>query len=150
MPAVEESIIIERPPETVFRLTTDPRNVPSYSPNIVEYEKLQDGPMEVGARVRGSVKVAGRRMDFVYEVIEFDPPRLFVAKTVESPIPFRVTQHYEETATGTRLDWLAKSDGFGGFFGELTESAVTSLYARDLQSDLERLKRFIESETDTI
>ncbi|HUG08004.1 MAG TPA: SRPBCC family protein [Acidimicrobiia bacterium] len=147
MPAVEESIIIERSPEAVFRFTTDPRNVPRYSRNIVGYEKLEKGPLQVGARVSGTVRVAGRRIDFVYEVIQFDPPEHFVSKTVESPIPFRVTQHYEPTANGTRLDWLTESDGFGGFFGRLTESVVVSMYAGDLRSDLETLKRLIESDT---
>ncbi len=147
MPAVEESIIIERSPETVFRFTTDPRNVPRYSRNIVEYGKLEEGPMEVGARVGGTVRVAGRRIEFVYEVIEFDPPGRFVAKTVESPIPFRMTQRYEAAVNGTCLDWLTESDGFGGFFGKLTESVVVGMYARDLQSDLESLKRLIETET---
>lgn len=147
MPAVEESIIIERPPETVFRFATDLVNVARYSRAIVENEKLDNAPLEVGTRVRGSARVAGRRIDFTYEVIEFAPPSRHVAKTVESPIPFRVTQHYEATADGTRLDWLTESDGFGGFFGKLTESVVVGLYARDLRSDLERLKRLIESET---
>ena len=147
MPAVEESIIIDRSPETVFRFTTDPRNVPKYSRNIVEYEKLEERPMEVGARVRGVVRVAGRRIDFVYEVLEFDPPKRLVAKTIESPIPFRTTQRYEATVNGTRLDWLTESDGFGGLFGKLTESVVVNMYARDLRSDLESLKRLIETET---
>lgn len=57
--------------------------------------------MEVGARVRGTVRVAGRRSDFVYEVVQFDPPERLVDKTVESPIPFRVTQHYEVVVNGT-------------------------------------------------
>ncbi len=147
MPAVEESIIIERSPETVFRFTTDPSNVPRYSRNIVEYEKPEDGPLQVGSTVRGAVRVAGRRIDFVYEVLEFDPPERLVAKTIESPIPFRMTQRYEATGNSTRLDWLTESDGFGGFFGKLTESMVVGMYARDLRSDLENLKQLIETET---
>lgn len=45
MPAVEESILIDRPSDVVYRFTTDPANVPRYSSNIVEYEKLEDGPI---------------------------------------------------------------------------------------------------------
>jgi len=58
-----------------------------------------------------------------------------------------MTQRYEAAVNGTRLDWLTESDGFGGFFGRLTESVVVSMYARDLRSDLESLKRLIETET---
>ncbi|MFP3914459.1 MAG: SRPBCC family protein [Actinomycetota bacterium] len=147
MPAVEESIVIERSPETVFRLTTDPVRVPRYSSNVVECRRLTDGPLRVGSRVRGTAKVAGRRIDFVYEVTELDPPKRYVSQTLESPIPFRILQHYEETPGGTRLDWLTESDGFGGFFGKLTETVVVSTYAQELRSNLESLKRRVEEAT---
>lgn len=66
--------------------------------------------------------------------------RLYSGSRVDS-------SNYEPTADGTRLDWLTESDGFGGFFGKLTESVVVSLYSRDLRSNLERLKSLMEAET---
>lgn len=146
MPAVEESIIIERSPETVFRFTTDPRNVPRYSRNVVDYEKLEGGPMEVGTRVGGTVRVAGDGSTRIRGagIRPAGTPRRQDGRVAH---PFRMTQRYEAAVNGTRLDWLTESDGFGGFFGRLTESVVVSMYARDLRSDLESLKRLIETET---
>lgn len=50
MPAVEESILIDRPADVVYRFPTDPANVPRYSSNIVDYEKLEDRPIRVGSK----------------------------------------------------------------------------------------------------
>lgn len=147
MPEVEECIFIERPPEAVFRFATEPANVPRFSPNVLEYERLDEGILRVGSRVRGTAKVAGRRVDYIYEVTEFNPPERYVIRAVESPISFRVTQRYEATDEGTLVDWHTESDGYGGFFGKLAESVVTSMYARDVKSNLRTLKELLEVET---
>ena len=88
MPSIHESILIDRPQEIVFDFSSDPRNVPRYSPSIVRYEPTDTGPLGVGSRVNGSIKVAGKRIDYILEITEFEPPRRFASKTIESPIPF--------------------------------------------------------------
>lgn len=147
MPEVEESIVIERPLATVFRFATDPANVPLFSSNLVEYGVLGGGALRLGSRVAGAIRVAGQRIAFVYEVTEFGPPNRLVAEAVESPVPFRITQRYEEAGAGTLVDWHTESDGYGGLFGKLTETTVISMYARDMRADLQNLKRLIESES---
>lgn len=146
MPSIHESIVIDRPQETVFAFSSDPANVPRYSPSIVRYEQLDDVPLGLGSLVEGSIKVAGRRIDFVEEIVEYEPPRRFSARTVESPIPFRVTIWSDSQAGATLLEWLTETDLFGGFFGKLAEPVVVGMYRRELQADLRRLKQLIESE----
>lgn len=147
MPSIHESIVIERPQETVFEFSSDPSNVPRYSPSIVRYEPIDDGPLGKGSRVEGSIKVAGKRIDFEEEIVEFDPPRRFSARTIESPIPFRVTIWSDTVNDGTLLEWLTEADQFGGFFGKLAEPVVVGMCRRELKADLERLKHLIETET---
>jgi ligand-binding SRPBCC domain-containing protein len=147
MPTIQEGIVIDRPQETVFDYSSDPSNVPRYSPSIVRYEQLDTGPLGLGSRIDGSIKVAGKRLDFVYEIVEFDPPRRFSGKTLESPIPFRITIWSDPFDGGTLLEWLTETDLFGGFFGKLAEPVVVGIYTRQLRADLERLKRMIEAET---
>ena len=146
MPSIHESIVIDCPPGTVFDFLSDPANVPRYSPSIVRYEHLDDGPFGLGSRVDGSIKVAGKRIDFVEEIVEFDPPRRFSARTIESPIPFRVTVWSDPVSGGTLLEWLTEVDQFGGFFGKLAEPAVVGMYRRELKADLERARYLIETE----
>jgi hypothetical protein len=147
LPSIHESIVIDRPQQTVFDFSSNPSNVIRYSPSIVRYEPVDDGPLELGSRVEGSIKVAGKRIDFVEEIVEFDPPRRFSSRTVESPLPFRVTIWSDPVNEGTLLEWLTEADQFGGFFGKLAEPVVVAMYSRELKADLERLKALIEAET---
>lgn len=147
MPSIHESIVIDRPQEAVFEYSSNPKNVPRYSPSIVRYEPVEDGPLGEGSRIEGSIKVAGKRIDFVEEIVEFDPPRRFSARTIESPLPFRVTIWSDPVDEETLLEWLTEADQFGGFFGKLAEPVVVGMYRRELKADLERLKKLIESET---
>ncbi len=147
MPSIHESIVIDRPQEDVFQFSSDPANVPRYSPSIVRYEQVDEGPLELGSRISGSIKVAGKRLDFLYEIVEFEPPRRFSAKTIESPIPFRVTIWSDPLNGGTLLEWLTETDQFGGFFGKLAEPVVVGIYARELRADLARLKALVETGT---
>lgn len=146
MPSFHESIVIGRPQKTVFDFLSDPGNVPRYSPSIVRYEPSDDQPFGLGSRVDGSIKVAGKRIDFVEEIVEFDPPRRFSARTIESPIPFRVTVWSDPVSGGTLLEWLTEVDQFGGFFGKLAEAVVIGMYRRELKADLERVRQLIETE----
>lgn len=147
MPSIHESIVIARPQEIVFEFSSNPENVTRYSPSIVRYEPVDDGPLGESSRVEGSIKVAGKRIDFVEEIVEFDPPRRFSARTIESPIPFRVTIWSDPVNDGTLLEWLTEADQFGGFFGKLAEPVVVGMYRRELKADLDRLKKLIETET---
>ena len=70
MPVVDDSISINRPRSEVFVFAIDPENIPLYSSNLIEYEQVTEGPVGKGTRNRGSVKVAGKRIDFTVEVVE--------------------------------------------------------------------------------
>jgi ligand-binding SRPBCC domain-containing protein len=147
MPSIQESIVIDRPRETVFEFLSNPANVSRFSPSIVKYELLSDSPVGLGSRIDGSMRVAGKRLDFVYEIVEFDPPRRFSGRTVKSPIPFRVTVWTDPLHGGALLEWLTEAETLGSFFGKLAERVVVDIYSRELRADLERLKRLIEAET---
>ena len=117
-----------------------------YSSNLIEFEQVTDGPVGKGTRNRGSVKVAGKRIDFTTEVVEFDEGGRVASRSVESPIPFELDVTYEDADGGTRVSWHQESPGFGGFFGKLTDSLVTRMSAKDVRSNLETLKELLEAE----
>ena len=146
MPVVDDSIIINRARSEVFAFAIDPENIPLYSSNLIEFEQVTDGPVGKGTRNRGSVKVAGKRIDFTTEVVEFDEGGRVASRSVESPIPFELDVTYEDADGGTRVSWHQESPGFGGFFGKLTDSLVNRMYAKDVRSNLENLKELLEAE----
>ena len=146
MPVVDESIIINRPRSEVFAFGTDPENVPLYSSNMIEYEQVTEGPVGKGTRNRGSAKLAGKRIDFILEVVEFDEGGHMASRSIESPFPFELDVTYEDADDGTRILWHQESPVFGGFFGKLADPLVTRMYAKDVRSNLEKLKVLLEAE----
>jgi ligand-binding SRPBCC domain-containing protein len=145
MPVVEETILIKRPRDEVFAFATDPANVPLYSSNLVEFEKTSDGPVGKGTTYRGLVKVAGRSLKWTSEVAEYDQGRRFVNRSVESPMAWEMQVSYEDDSGDTLVHWRQETDGYGGFFGKLTDPLVTRMYAKDVKSNLEKLKELLEA-----
>lgn len=145
MPVVEETILIKRPRDEVFAFATDPANVPLYSSNLVEFEKTSDGPVGKGTTYRGLAKVAGRSLKWTSEVAEYDQGRRFVNRSVESPMSWEMQVSYEDDAGDTLVHWRQETDGYGGFFGKLTDPLVTRMYAKDVKSNLEKLKELLEA-----
>jgi ligand-binding SRPBCC domain-containing protein len=145
MPVVEETILIKRPRDEVFAFATDPSNVTLYSSNLVEFEKTSEGPVGKGTTYRGVAKVAGKSLRWTSEVAEFEPGRRFVNRSVESPMAWEMQVRYEDDAGDTLIHWRQETDGYSGFFGKLADPLVTRMYARDVKSNLEKLKELLEA-----
>lgn len=62
MPTVEESVVINRPKAEVFAYMQDPTKTTRYNSNLVEFDKISDGPAGKGTQYRGVAKVAGRKI----------------------------------------------------------------------------------------
>ena len=90
--------------------------------------------------------MAGKRIDFTTEVVEFNEGRRLASRSVESPIPFELDVTYEDADGGTRVSWHQESPGFRGFFGKLADPLVNRMYAKDVRSNLEKLKDLLEAE----
>ncbi len=74
MPSIHESIVINRPWTPFWLSRPNRQTFPRYSTSIVKYELLDDGPLGLGSQVQGSIKVAGKRIDFVEEIVSSTRP----------------------------------------------------------------------------
>jgi ligand-binding SRPBCC domain-containing protein len=146
MPVVDDSIVIERPRQEVWEFATDPDNIMLTNSNLVEFDKLTDGPVGEGTRFRGVVKVAGKKLEWTSEVTKFDAPSTFAQQSIESAIPFTVEVTYEDADGGTRMSWHQESESFGGVFGKLSDPIVTRMYAKDVRANLESTKEILEAD----
>lgn len=145
MPVVEETILIKSGRDDVFAFATDPANVPLYSSNLVEFEQTSDGAVGKGTTYRGVTKVAGKSIDWTSEVVEFDQGRLWVNRSVESPMEWEIQVKYEDDAGDTLVHWRQEIGSLGGFFGKLADPLVTRMYSKDVKSNLEKLKELLEA-----
>lgn len=146
MPVVDDSIVISRPRSDVWEAMTDPATVLLTNSNLDEFEQVTDGPVSTGTRYRGVVRVAGKRIEWISEVTEIEPEERLIQRSIEAAIPFSLEFRCEDADGGTRVVWHQEADSYGGFFGKLTDPIVTRMYAKDVRSNLEKLKELLESE----
>ncbi|HSK93215.1 MAG TPA: SRPBCC family protein [Candidatus Angelobacter sp.] len=139
---------IQRPIEEVFAVLTDPTRSPEWSKHSVRGELLTDGPPRVGSRRRTVVKgFAGiGTMESVFEVTEIDPLRAVALRQVSASWGGSGATCYTFTPVeeGTRVDWTWELNPSGAM-KLLMGGPVLEMTRRMFQSDLENLKRLMES-----
>ena len=125
---------------------TDPRNEPLWIGGIVESTPLTDAPMAKGARVKRVARFLGRRIEYVNEVLEYEPQRLLAMRSVSGPFPMTIRYEFEEAAGGTLARIRVRGDASG--FYRLASPLLAAAVKRSVSGDLKRLKRLLESDGD--
>jgi carbon monoxide dehydrogenase subunit G len=141
---VEESIVINKPRTEVWEFMLQPENVVVYSSNVVEYEKISGENDEVGRVAKGSVKVAGRRLDFTDKLVEVEPGHRGKLVSEDATIPYSLELIYDDEGDGTKLTWHQEMESLKGVF-KFADPIVLRLYSRDVRSNLEKAKTILES-----
>lgn len=140
---VQSAIVINRPLSEVSRYAADPDNAPRWYVNIKSVEWLTPRPVQVGSRVAFVAYFLGRRLAYVYDVIEFVPDVRLVMRTSEGPFPMETTYVWESSADGTTRMTLGNRGtpvGFSMWFAPLMAVAIR----RANRKDLSLLKRRLE------
>ncbi|KRE66369.1 MULTISPECIES: SRPBCC family protein [Micrococcaceae] len=144
MPVVEESVVIARPPQEVFDFLSKFDNIAVYDSSVTTSEQVGTGPVAEGTRGRGTSKVMGRRFDWTVEVVEFDPPRRMVSRSVEGKLNFTVTFTLEPADGGTRVTQRIDAEsGLGGIFGKIADPLVERAQGRTVRANLETLAEWL-------
>jgi carbon monoxide dehydrogenase subunit G len=140
----EHTVVVERPPQEVFRFLTDLANVPAWQSGAVEV-RAPEGPLGVGTTYVEVLKFLGKRFEATLEVTEFEPARRFALKTRSGPFPFEVRHTLEQADGGgsTRIDVQLEGDP-GGLF-RLAESLVMRNAKRQIEEDYATLKKMVEA-----
>jgi polyketide cyclase/dehydrase/lipid transport protein len=148
MAIAEASIRIDRSPAEVFAYMADPANNPAWRKNVVRMAWAADEPMRVGRRGSQTQHLIGRDWTLTAEIIEWDPPRRAVWRTVQGPAAVRSWIRVEPDGEGC----LATAGGDGGFTGPigalLTRLAVPRMVAQ-ARVDLTTLKGILEDRLPT-
>jgi len=99
------SIAIDRPPEDVFKFISVEffENYPRWSPEVVELERLTDGPMQLGTIARQVRVDQGHRSQSKFRVTRFEPCQCLCFAGL--PDPYRCTYELRPLNPGnaTRL-----------------------------------------------
>jgi carbon monoxide dehydrogenase subunit G len=139
----ELTIEIGRPPEEVFAYLTDVSNLPAWQSGVKRAQIEDGGEPRAGARIRESRTMLGRELDTALEIEEYEPPRLFVLRALNSPVPFTVRHELEPSGDGTLLRVVGAGDT--GLLPGFAAGLMARRAERQFRKDFERLKRLLES-----
>ena len=144
MSKIERSVVIDRPIEKVFEFVHDPTKDPLWQATIVETQLLTDGPMRAGSQIREVRRFLGVRVEFSYEVTEYEPPKRSSIKAISGPFPFSGGYSLEPLDGATRFTIGGDIEAHGFF--KLAEPVFTRIAARELETNLGHLKDLLEAE----
>jgi carbon monoxide dehydrogenase subunit G len=93
-----------RPREDVFAHLSDFSTTQEWDPGVAEAERLDEGPIVVGSRVRLVADFMGRKTPLVYEVTAIDPPASITLRGENASVVSLDTMTFAPTASGgTRI-----------------------------------------------
>lgn len=137
-------IVIDRPPVEVAAFAGDPSNAPEWYVNIKSIEWKTPRPMGVGSRMAFNAQFLGRRLAYVYEIMDLVPGRRLVMRTAEGPFPMETTYTWEPAGEGkTRMTLRNRGEPRG--FSTIAAPFMASAMRRANRKDLARLKTLLEA-----
>jgi uncharacterized protein YndB with AHSA1/START domain len=136
------SVEIPQPPAEVFPWLLEEDKVPEWTGHLTRYERLDDGALGTGSRVRQVLEVSGRTIDVVLEVTGYEPPS--GAQTRFSTNGIEVVSSYalEAAGAGTRLTQTIEAKP-SGLTARMLVPVVQPRLEEKLTQDLERLRETI-------
>ena len=136
--------LIDRPVEEVSAFAGDPSNAPEWYANIKRVEWQTEPPVRVGSRVAFVALFLGRRLEYVYEIVEHVPGERLVMQSDGKPFPMRTTYSWEEVGEDQTRMTLGNSGQPRGF-AAIGAKAMGRAMRRATTKDLARLKALLES-----
>jgi uncharacterized membrane protein len=133
---------IARPREEVARYVVDWRNDPAWIRALSESELVTDPPLGVGSRVRRVASFLGKRLEYVNEVVEYEPGRRLAMRSVQAPFPMTVVYEFDDAGAGTLMRIRADGDASG--FYRLASPLLTRAVRRAIAGDLEKLRETLD------
>lgn len=139
-----EHIQIDRPPEDVWAVVSDPATHTAWRPALVEFHQLSDGPLEVGSRIRERIRWRGREIEIEDVVTALEPNRRLGMRGGWKAADFELELLLEPANGSTRVafDWTFDPRS-------LLVRLATPLLGRALrdatEDELAGLKAYVES-----
>jgi carbon monoxide dehydrogenase subunit G len=107
MTRLHEIIETALPIEDAFAFIADFANSQHWDPGVATSERIDAGPVELGARYRLGVRMRGRVAPMEYRITTFEAPRRVVLTGEGSGVSAVDEIRFEPAGNGTRIDYTA-------------------------------------------
>jgi hypothetical protein len=128
MPTLHETVTSALPVDDAFAFLADFANAPVWDPGTAASERIDDGPVGVGARYRLGVRMRGRVVPMEYRIVAHEPDTRVVLEGQGSGVRARDEISFATTPAGTRVDYVAEIHLTGLF--RLLEPFLGSAFAK--------------------
>lgn len=139
---VSFSAEIRRSPDVVFAFAGNYANDPSWRAGVLSMVYETSGPPAPGSRTRETMRSMGRTTVTVAEVTEYSPART-AFRSLSGPVPCDGSREFVATTAGTRFTYSLTLRPAG--FLRALEPLLRLLFARQVRSDVRRLKALLEA-----
>lgn len=140
---VKTGVFIDRPSPDVFAYISNFENNPHWQSGMLEAKFTSEGPLRIGSSYVQVARFMGRRIESVFEVIEYKPNQMVKATSVSSSFPITFTRIVEPVDSGTEVTAIIEGDATGFF--KLAEPLLKRMVQHSVNADYTNLKRILES-----
>ena len=134
---------VAAPVAAVAAFASEPDNAPRWYVNIKSVEWQTPRPIAIGSRFAFVAQFLGRRLEYVYQVVEYIPDKRLVMRTSDGPFPMETTYEWEPIETGTRM--TLRNRGTPSGFSRIVAPFMSAAMRRANQKDLAALKALLET-----
>ena len=135
--------IIDRPRFEVAEYAGNPDNAPEWYVNIKSVEWKTPPPLALGSRLAFVAHFLGRKLAYLYEIVEMTPGARLVMRTADGPFPMETTYAWEDAGEGkTRMSLRNRGEPSG--FSKVVGPMMAAAMRRANRKDLARLKSLLE------
>jgi carbon monoxide dehydrogenase subunit G len=93
--------------DEAFAFVADFANASAWDPGVASSERIDGGPVKVGARYRLGIRMGGRVVPMEYEITTLTAPQRVVLHGTGSGVDAVDDISFEATADGTRIHYVA-------------------------------------------
>lgn len=139
MTRLHETIQTTLPVDEAFAFVADFANASRWDPGVATSERIDDGPLGIGARYRLGIRMRGRVLPMEYRITTFEPPRRVVltghgsnVSAVDdirfAPAPMDGGTSVDYTADIRLEGWMRLVEPFaGGAFARIARAALDGM-----------------------
>lgn len=139
MASFSHSVEVPRPPAEVFPWLLEEGKVPRWTGHLERYERLDDGPLGQGSKVRQVLDVSGRTIDVTLEITGYQPPSGAQTRFSTNGIDVISSYALEAAGAGTRLTQAIEAKP-SGLSARMLVPVIQPRLEKKLTEDLERLR----------
>jgi carbon monoxide dehydrogenase subunit G len=143
MARLHERLETTLPLDEAFAFVADFANAAQWDPGVAFSERIDTGPLGIGARYRLGVRMAGRVAPMDYRVTSWEPSAKVVLVGEGSGVAATDEISFEHTTSGTCIDYSADIQLRGAL--RLLSPFVGGAFARIAHNAREGMQRALEA-----